>query len=147
VRVSKDVFDLPVPEGTAVVRPQAMLIPPVGFDSRGYRLGYGGGYFDRTLTILRPQPLKFGVAFELSRIATIQPQPYDVPMDFIVTESGIHYVSRDALVSLRDPGETIELSGWIMRNRDCSANQSEKSTGLLESPHGGGCAPGAAGGA
>jgi len=132
VRVSKDVFDLPVPEGTAVVRPQAMLIPPVGFDSRGYRLGYGGGYFDRTLTILRPQPLKFGVAFELSRIATIQPQPYDVPMDFIVTESGIHYVSRDALVSLRDPGETIELSGWIMRNRDCSANQSEKSTGLLE---------------
>ncbi len=133
VRVSKGVFDLPVPEGIAVVRPQAMLISPVGFDSRGYRLGYGGGYFDQTFAILRSQPLKIGMASELFRIAKIQPQPYDVPMEFIVTEPGIHYVSRDGLVCLRDPGETIELSGRIMRNRDCSANQSEKSTGLLES--------------
>lgn len=99
-----------------------MLIPPVGFDSRGYRLGYGGGYFDQTFAILRPQPLKIGVASELSRTAKIQPQPYEVPMEFIVIEPGIHFVIRDALVCLRDPGETIELSGRIMRNRDCSAN-------------------------
>src|SRR5262245_24034605 len=45
VRVTKGVFGLPVPEGSRVLRPQAALIPPVGFDGQGYRLGYGGGYF------------------------------------------------------------------------------------------------------
>jgi 5-formyltetrahydrofolate cyclo-ligase len=84
------VYGIPVPAGTEAVTPTALLIPPVGFDARGYRLGYGGGYFDRTLAALHPQPLKIGVGFELSRIPTIHPQPHDIPMDFIVTEAGIH---------------------------------------------------------
>jgi 5-formyltetrahydrofolate cyclo-ligase len=88
------VFDLPVPDGTEIVTPDAVLVPPVGFDSRGYRLGYGGGFFDRTLAAMTPQPLKIGVGFELSRIATIHPQPHDIPMDFIVTEAGIHRVGH-----------------------------------------------------
>ncbi len=83
------VYDLPVPE-TEVVVPQAVLMPPVGFDARCYRLGYGGGYFDRTLAAMSPQPLKIGVAFESSRIETIRPQPHDIPMDLVVTERGIH---------------------------------------------------------
>jgi len=83
------VYDLPVPE-TEVIVPQAVLMPPIGFDARCYRLGYGGGYFDRTLAALSPQPLKIGVAFESSRIETIRPQPHDVPMDLVVTERGIH---------------------------------------------------------
>jgi len=83
------VYDLPVPE-TEVVVPQAVLMPPIGFDAQCYRLGYGGGFFDRTLAASSPQPLKIGVAFELSRIATIHPQPHDVPMDLVVTEQGIH---------------------------------------------------------
>lgn len=82
------VYDLPVPE-TEVVVPQAVLMPPIGFDAQCYRLGYGGGFFDRTLASLSPQPLKIGVAFELSRIPTIRPQPHDVPMDYVVTEDGI----------------------------------------------------------
>ena len=53
--VVKGVFDLPMPSETRVVRPQALLIPPVGFDAQGYRLGYGGGYFDRTLAALTPK--------------------------------------------------------------------------------------------
>ena len=83
------VYDLPVPE-TEVVVPEAVLMPPIGFDARCYRLGYGGGFFDRTLASLSPQPLKIGVAFELSRIDTIRPQPHDIPMDCVVTERGIH---------------------------------------------------------
>jgi 5,10-methenyltetrahydrofolate synthetase len=83
--------------GTQAVTPGALLIPPIGFDAQGYRLGYGGGYFDRTLASLDPQPLKIGVAFELSRIETIRPQPHDIPMDFIVTEAGIHRVGPGGL--------------------------------------------------
>ena len=64
----------------------AGLAPLVGFDSCGYRLGYGGGYYDRTLAAATPKPLAIGVGFELSRLDTIHPQPHDVPMDFIVTE-------------------------------------------------------------
>jgi 5-formyltetrahydrofolate cyclo-ligase len=91
------VFGLPVPVGTDEVTPGALLIPPVGFDAHGYRLGYGGGYFDRTLAALSPQPLKIGVGFELSRIPTIRPQAHDVPMDYIVTQAGIHRVGPNGL--------------------------------------------------
>jgi 5,10-methenyltetrahydrofolate synthetase len=83
------VFGLPVPQGTEVVVPDAVFMPPVGFDERGYRLGYGGGYFDRTLAALSPQPLKIGLAREVSRIPTIHPQPHDIPMDFVLTGEGI----------------------------------------------------------
>jgi 5,10-methenyltetrahydrofolate synthetase len=69
------------------VTPQAVLAPLVGFDRECYRLGYGGGYFDRTLAALLPRPLAIGVGFELSLIETIYPQDFDVPMDLIVTEA------------------------------------------------------------
>lgn len=93
---------LPVPEGTEVLAPQALLIPPLGFDARGYRLGYGGGYFDRTLAALPEQPLKIGVAFELSRMATIRPQWHDIAMDFIVTELGLYRVTPHGLAPVDD---------------------------------------------
>lgn len=97
VETQPGVFGLPVPVGTAVVVPEVALIPPVGFDAMGYRLGYGGGYFDRTLASLAPQPLKIGVARDVSRIETIRPQPWDVPMDRIVTESGVFQVEAGGL--------------------------------------------------
>ncbi|MBV8090501.1 MAG: 5-formyltetrahydrofolate cyclo-ligase [Alphaproteobacteria bacterium] len=81
------VWNIPVPERRDIVRPQAVLAPLVGFDRDCYRLGYGGGYFDRTLATLSPQPLAIGVGFELSLIETIYPQDFDVPMDLIVTEA------------------------------------------------------------
>jgi 5,10-methenyltetrahydrofolate synthetase len=65
------------------------LIPLTGFDKFGFRLGYGGGFFDRTVVSLDPRPRMIGVGFELSRLASIYPQPHDQPMDLIVTESGI----------------------------------------------------------
>jgi|LNFM01.1.fsa_nt_gb 5,10-methenyltetrahydrofolate synthetase len=116
VATSRGVFDLPVPEGTRVVVPQAVLMPPVGFDARGYRLGYGGGYFDRTLASITPQPLKIGVAFELSRIDTIHPQDYDIPMDFIVTEAGIHEVTQQGLKLLTTP-EAAACAEALLQSR------------------------------
>jgi 5,10-methenyltetrahydrofolate synthetase len=114
--MARGVFDLPVPDGTAIVQPQALLIPPIGFDAQGYRLGYGGGYFDRTLACLTPQPLKIGVGFELSRIPTIHPQHHDVPMDFIVTDV-IHHVAGNGLQRIADLRECADLAERIVRER------------------------------
>ena len=97
VAMLNGVFDLPVPDGTAILRPGALLIPAVGIGVRGDRLGYGGGFFDRTLAALAPKPLCIGIAFELSRIPTTNPQPHDVLMDFVVTESGIEAAVPDGL--------------------------------------------------
>lgn len=81
------VWDIPVPERRHVVMPQAVLAPLVGFDRNCYRLGYGGGYFDRTLAALSPRPLAIGVGFEFSRLDTIHPQSFDIPMDIVITEA------------------------------------------------------------
>ena len=84
------VFDLPVPQDTAVLVPDLILMPPIGFDAQCYRLGYGGGYYDRTLADLRGRKVqRIGVGFELGRIDTIHPQNYDIPMDLVVTEAGV----------------------------------------------------------
>jgi 5-formyltetrahydrofolate cyclo-ligase len=82
------VWDIPIPEKREIVAPSMVLAPVVGFDRAGYRLGYGGGYFDRTLASLDPRPLAIGIGFAAQEIATIYPQPFDIPMDMIVTESG-----------------------------------------------------------
>jgi 5,10-methenyltetrahydrofolate synthetase len=66
-----------------------ILLPLNGFDPAGYRLGYGGGYFDRTLAALSPRPLTIGIGFELNRIASIRPQAHDLALDWIVTENGV----------------------------------------------------------
>jgi 5-formyltetrahydrofolate cyclo-ligase len=81
-------WDIPHPAEGAVVTPSALLIPLVGFDRAGHRLGNGGGYYDRTLAALSPRPLAIGVGFELGRLATISPVSHDQPMDVIVTEAG-----------------------------------------------------------
>ena len=82
------VWNIPVPEKGEIVTPAVVLAPLVGFDRACYRLGYGGGYFDRTLGSLAPHPFAIGIGFELQQIDTIYPQPFDIPMDVIVTEAG-----------------------------------------------------------
>jgi 5-formyltetrahydrofolate cyclo-ligase len=82
-------FNIPHPaEGTAVT-PDVLLVPLLGFDKDGYRLGYGGGYFDRTLAAYPMRPKTIGVGFEIGRLETIHPQTHDIPMDMIVTERGV----------------------------------------------------------
>ena len=83
-----DRYGIPTPTEGASVRPEVLLIPLNAFDGAGYRIGYGGGYFDRTLAALKPRPLAIGVGFELGRVASIQPEPHDQRLDWIVTEAG-----------------------------------------------------------
>lgn len=84
-----DRFGIPTPASGDFIQPQALLIPLVAFDSAGYRIGYGGGFFDRTLSTLQPRPLCIGVGFELSRVDNIRPQAHDERLDAVVTEAGV----------------------------------------------------------
>ncbi|MGE4047734.1 MAG: 5-formyltetrahydrofolate cyclo-ligase [Acetobacteraceae bacterium] len=84
--MGKGIWDIPIPSARDVLLPDLVLAPLVGFDAARYRLGYGGGYFDRTLARLAPRPLAIGIGYDFAAIETIQPQPHDIPMDAILTE-------------------------------------------------------------
>lgn len=86
--------NIPVPSADARLAPDIMLVPLVGWDGAGYRLGYGGGYFDRTLAAARRRPLVIGVGLQVARLATIFAQPHDIAMDAIVTEEGPQWEAR-----------------------------------------------------
>lgn len=88
-KLERGVWNIPVPVAGPEVIPDIVIAPLVGFDATGYRLGYGGGFFDRTLAALPKKALVIGVGYEIARIATIFPQPHDIPMDRIVTEAGV----------------------------------------------------------
>jgi 5-formyltetrahydrofolate cyclo-ligase len=94
--MAKGVWDIPHPAEGPAVHPVTLLVPLVGFDTAGYRLGYGGGFYDRTLATVPQRPQTWGVGFELSRLETIHPQAFDVPMDHIVTEAGVIDIRRGA---------------------------------------------------
>jgi 5-formyltetrahydrofolate cyclo-ligase len=78
------------PAGSRELTPDIVLLPVNGWDDAGYRLGYGGGYFDRTLARLATKPLVIGVGYEMARIATIHPQAWDVPLDYLATEARLY---------------------------------------------------------
>jgi 5-formyltetrahydrofolate cyclo-ligase len=87
-RLVPGVWNIPILADGDEVLPDVVIAPVVGFDSACYRLGYGGGFFDRTLATL-PHPLAIGVGYDAAAISTIYPLPHDVPMEAIVTERGI----------------------------------------------------------
>lgn len=96
-RMVRGDWNIPVPPSDAtVVTPDIALAPLVGWTAEGYRLGYGGGYFDRTLAVLKPKPFVVGIGFQEARLQTIYPQPHDIPLDLIVTENGVQAI-RDVV--------------------------------------------------
>jgi 5-formyltetrahydrofolate cyclo-ligase len=72
------------------VEPDVIIMPLLGFDKHGTRLGYGGGYYDRTLARLGRRPRLVGIAFADQEMDLIPREPHDVPLDVIVTERGAH---------------------------------------------------------
>ncbi len=81
------------PAAGAELIPDVLLMPVNAFDAEGFRLGYGGGYFDRTLAALKPPPLAIGVGFELARVASTHPGSHDIALDAVVTEAGLERFS------------------------------------------------------
>jgi 5,10-methenyltetrahydrofolate synthetase len=108
VKMAKGVYDIPYPVESPEVIPNTVLVPMNGFDEQGHRLGYGGGYFDRTLASLKKHPCVIGVTYELARVPTIQPQSYDIPMDYIVTECGVYERSSGKIELLTRHGQKFE---------------------------------------
>jgi len=80
-------FGIPVPAHGRVVQPDCLLIPCVAFDNARFRLGYGGGFYDRTYTTLVPWPLAIGIAFDATRVDTIDPQRHDLQLDAVLTDA------------------------------------------------------------
>jgi 5-formyltetrahydrofolate cyclo-ligase len=94
---------IPQPQAGPALLPDVLLAPAVGYDLQGYRLGYGGGYFDRTLAALAAQgrpPLTIATAYEMGKLDTLHPQPHDVPMDYVLTEAGLYRRDRETLLLL-----------------------------------------------
>jgi 5-formyltetrahydrofolate cyclo-ligase len=87
------IWNIPIPKERDVLTLDAVIVPLVGFDARGYRLGYGGGYFDRTLAAAARRPLAIGLGYADSALPTIYPQPHDIPMNLIVTDRAVHRAS------------------------------------------------------
>lgn len=96
-RIIRGDRDIPVPSPEApLVTPGILLAPLLGWDGAGYRLGHGGGYFDRTLATLSPRPFAIGIGFQVARLPSIYPQPHDIVLDAIITEAGVQVDSGRA---------------------------------------------------
>ena len=103
VGLARGPLDIPYPVESPQVQPDAVLLPMNGWDTQGYRLGYGAGFFDRTLAALAKRPVVIGVSYELARLDTIYPQPWDIPMDYVVTERGVYRRDPEGLAYLGEP--------------------------------------------
>jgi 5,10-methenyltetrahydrofolate synthetase len=103
VELAEGPLGIPYPVGSSEVSLDHVLLPMVGWDGDGYRLGYGGGFFDRTLAALARRPRVIGIAYEQAFIKTIRPQPYDIPVDFVVTERGVYRREPQGLKFLDNP--------------------------------------------
>lgn len=110
VALASGPLGIPYPEGSDPVVPTVALIPMVGWDEAGYRLGYGAGHFDRTLAGKPFIPI--GIGYEAARMKTIRPQAWDVPMDWIVTERGVYRRDPENLAFLGEapPGRPGALA-------------------------------------
>ncbi|QDF95653.1 5-formyltetrahydrofolate cyclo-ligase [Azoarcus sp. DD4] len=85
--LTPDRHGIPYPAAGEALVPDLALVPLNAFDAAGFRLGYGGGYFDRTLAEI--DPVAVGVGFECGRVDSVFPQGHDQPMHWIVTEAGV----------------------------------------------------------
>jgi 5,10-methenyltetrahydrofolate synthetase len=88
-KLERGVWNIPIPAEGEPVYPDIVIAPLVSYDRSNYRLGYGGGFFDRTLASLPRKPLVIGIGYGSCALPTIYPQAHDIPMDAIVTEKGV----------------------------------------------------------
>ena len=90
-----DAYDIPKPKGTEEFVPEILVVPCLGFGPGGVRLGYGGGFFDRTLSSLMPRPVTVGVSFTHGFLPLLRAGPLDVPLDAMLTEDGLMWERPD----------------------------------------------------
>jgi 5,10-methenyltetrahydrofolate synthetase len=91
-----DAYDIPKPKGTDPFEPRLLLVSCVGFGPEGLRLGYGGGFFERTLAALHPRPALVGIGYAHGFLPLLEAGPQDVPLDAMLTEEGVVWDRRRA---------------------------------------------------
>jgi len=91
-----DAYDIPKPKDTEEFAPEILVVPCLGFGPGGVRLGYGGGFFDRTLASLTPRPVTVGVSFTHGFLPLLRSSPQDLPLDAMLTEDGLMWQRPDA---------------------------------------------------
>jgi 5,10-methenyltetrahydrofolate synthetase len=87
--MEEDAYGIPKPKDTDLIMPTLLLVPCVGYAAGGYRLGYGGGFYDRTLAALEPPPFTVGLGFTHGYLDEFEPEPHDLPLDAILNDNGV----------------------------------------------------------
>lgn len=83
--MARGIWSIPIPAEREALSPDALIVPLVGFDPQRFRLGYGGGYYDRTIAAAARRPYCVGLGYAAARLDSIFPQAHDIAMDLIVT--------------------------------------------------------------
>ena len=87
--MEEDAYGIPKPKDTELIVPTLLFVPCVGYGPGGYRLGYGGGFYDRTLAALEPRPHTVGLGFTQGFVDDFEPEPHDQPLDAILNDNGV----------------------------------------------------------
>jgi 5-formyltetrahydrofolate cyclo-ligase len=87
--MENDAYDIPKPKDTELIVPTLLFVPCLGYSAGGYRLGYGGGFYDRTLATLQPQPFTVGLGFTQGFLDDFEPEAHDLPLDAILNDNGV----------------------------------------------------------
>lgn len=87
--MEEDAYGIPKPKDTEVIVPTLLFVPCVGYGPGGYRLGYGGGFYDRTLATLSPRPFTVGLGFSQGWLPDMEPESHDVPLDVVLNDKGV----------------------------------------------------------
>ena len=89
--MENDAYDIPKPKDTELIVPTLLFVPCLGYSAGGYRLGYGGGFYDRTLAALTPRPYTVGIGYRHGYVPWLEPEPHDMPLDAMLTEDGVFW--------------------------------------------------------
>lgn len=87
--MEEDAYGIPKPKGTEEIVPTLLFVPCVGYGPGGYRLGYGGGFYDRTLATLQPRPVTVGLGFSQGWLPDLEPEPHDIALDALLNDNGV----------------------------------------------------------
>ena len=87
--MEEDAYGIPKPKDTEAIVPTLLFVPCVGYGPGGYRLGYGGGFYDRTLATLQPKPFTVGLGYSHGWLPELEPEAHDVPLDALLNDQGV----------------------------------------------------------
>lgn len=87
--MEEDAYGIPKPKGTEEIVPTLLFVPCVGYGPGGYRLGYGGGFYDRTLATLQPRPVTVGLGFSQGWLPDLEPESHDIALDALLNDNGV----------------------------------------------------------